>query len=75
MKSEKRTTSNYAEKICGSLNENGKKIVVLAVSRMRKADGTIDAEEVNLIHEHAGALELSKPLINNLLKEEGIPTI
>ena len=65
--------SEYASQICGSLNEQGKEIIIRAASRMCKADGNIDAEEVVLIHELVDGLDLSRSLANRLLREEGIP--
>lgn len=75
VRSENINISEYASQICGSLNEQGKEIIIRAASRMCKADGNIDAEEVVLIHELVDGLDLSKSLANRLLREEGIPTI
>lgn len=67
--------ADYATHMSGTLNDKGKCMIVSAACRMSKADGDIDDEEVKLIHELAGAMALSKSLVNDLLQEEGIPAI
>jgi tellurite resistance protein len=51
------------------LNDHGKEMVVRAAFMIATADGPFGAEERNLLHDIAGALEISSAHLNGIIQE------
>lgn len=60
----------YLAKVAPSLNGHGKEMIIRCALAVAKADGNIDASEMNLINEMATALEMPPSHLKGILAED-----
>lgn len=65
----KEPVGTYLSKITSSLNEHGKEVIIKCALSVASADGNIDASEMQLIHEMADAMEMSKSHLKGILSD------
>lgn len=61
--------SVYLERVTPTINEHGKEIILRSAIAVASADGHIDDRELDLIHEMAEAMEMSRSHIKGILSE------
>ena len=69
------SVADYLQSVAPQLNDTGKELVMRAAISISKADGTVDARELEQIHALVPALDLLRPYANGILAEEGLPRL
>jgi len=67
VQAEKENASTYLKKICASLNEHGKEIIIKAALSVASADGDIDKSELKIISQMAQSMEMSSSHLKGIL--------
>lgn len=67
-----RSVEDFLRDVAPGLNDSGKEIVLRSAIAVAKADGTVDASELEELHAVSKALDLPKAYAGGIFAEEGL---